>query len=324
MLRLASVLILLVWSLRAAAADRTGGEPIRFGSVTYYNPRLMYLKFQPLMDYLGETTGRPWKLVLSYSYDEVVKQLCNGSIDVAYMGPSLYVLAHDQCGAEPVVRLNTNGSDTYHCMILVRQDSQVAELSQLAGKRFAFGPPLSASSYLVPRAMLAAAGLHFSSESGGGCSPQSNDAAGPDPTRPGYLSSSVRCCFYEQNERAARAVLLGEADACGIRDIVAQKYVGRGLKAIAVSEPIPNYPLVVGPKADPAVPEMLRQALLVRPRDDPRVGPVMASWDEELSSGFASCRDEDYQMIRELSKRLSEAQDVSHSRSPAGRDRGGR
>ena len=33
--------------------------PTRLGVVSFYNPRSMYVKYQPLVDYLSEQTGQP-------------------------------------------------------------------------------------------------------------------------------------------------------------------------------------------------------------------------------------------------------------------------
>jgi phosphonate transport system substrate-binding protein len=270
-------------------------QTLRFGAVSFYNPRLMYLKYQPLMDYLTRVTGRPWVLDLSYSYTNTLEKLESGEVDAAYLGPLPYVVAHETFGAEPIVRLNTDGSATYTSLIMVRSDSGISDLSQLAGKRFAFGAPLSTSSHLVPWMMLKRAGLDpcFCTEEAG---------AGASGSRSASSSRRVESRFYEQNERAARAVLLGEADACGIRDIVGRKFLDRGLTVIATSDSIPNYPFVLSPKAAPGVRAMLVEALIERPQTDPEVRSTIEGWDEELSAGFAVCSDADYDVIRDWAR----------------------
>ena len=50
-----------------------------------------------------------------------------------------------------------------------------------------------------------------------------------------------------QHERAARAVLLGEVEACGVRDVIGELFLHRGLRRLARSGPIPAYPWVVPP-----------------------------------------------------------------------------
>ncbi len=69
-------------------------EPvIRFGIVTFYNPRLMVLRYQPLLDALTRRTPYRFELALARSYRETVSQLEMGEIDLAYLGPLTYVRA---------------------------------------------------------------------------------------------------------------------------------------------------------------------------------------------------------------------------------------
>jgi len=247
--------------LAATVLPVRGEEPSALGVVSFYNPHLMYLKYQPLVDYLTEQTGRPWVLRIARSYEDAVGDVCSGRATVAYLGPVTYLRAHELCGAAPLVQLRTRGEATYHSVVLVRQDSPVASLAELKGKRFGFGAPLSTSSHLMPRKMLLDAGL--------------------------VLGRDVECRYFWHHERAAKAVLMGEVDACGVRDLTGEKFLQRGLRLLAQSPPIPNFPLVVGPAVAPAVREELVRALVELPAQDPALRTRVAGWDEELAGGFA-------------------------------------
>ncbi|MFH1176086.1 MAG: phosphate/phosphite/phosphonate ABC transporter substrate-binding protein [Acidobacteriota bacterium] len=256
----------------AQAAEKP--PPLHFGVVSFYNPRLMYLKYQPLVDFLTEQTGRPWELEVSASYEPTVEKLCGGELAAAYLGPFTYVRAHERCGALPVVRLQTHGKASYQSLIMVRSESGFQKLADLTGTTFGFGAPLSTASHLVPRAMLAAAGL--------------------------ALDRDLRCRYLWHHEKAARAVLLGEVDACGVRDIVGEKFTQKGLRILARSEPIPNFPFVVSPVSPPEVREALIRALVILPRTETRVAAAMASWDEELAGGFALASAAEYEPVKAL------------------------
>jgi len=253
-------------------------NPLRFGITSFYNPRIMYQKYQPLIDYLCEATGRRWEMVLSPTYLNTVDLLCRGRVDVAYLGPSIYLRARARCGAKPVVRLKAPADSAHRSLILVRQDSDIQSLAELKGKRFAFGAPLSASSHLVPRSMLLEAGL-----------------------RPG---EDLTCLYFDQHERAARAVLLGDADACGIRDLPAERFIGRGLRVLARSVTSLQFPLAVGPGAPPETARMLRQALITLPETLPAIRQRMETWDREISFGFSPGSDADFDPIRALSEEV--------------------
>jgi phosphonate transport system substrate-binding protein len=270
---------LLAWWMSGAPAAAVPDKPVaRLAVVSFYNPRLMYLKYQPLIDFLTEHTPWRFELALSTSYRETVSRLCAGDVQLAYLGPLTYLRARELCGAKAILRLNTGGKDSYFSYVMVREDSSIRRLEDLRGKSFGFGALLSTSSHLMPRAMLMAAGL-----------------------RPG---GDVECKYYEHHERAARAVLMGEVAACGIRDLVGDQFKGRGLRILARSEPMLNFPLSVHPQASAALVTALSEALVSLPRRDPAVARAIEGWDPELAGGFAPVQADGYSAILELAKRV--------------------
>ncbi len=270
------------------AAAPAPDKPIaRLAVVSFYNPRLMYLKYQPLIDYLTQHTPWRFELALSTSYRETVARLCRGDVQLAYLGPYTYLRAREQCGAKAILRLNTGGREHYYSYIMVREDSPVRRIEDLRGRAFGFGAILSTSSHLMPRAMLLRAGL-----------------------RPGL---DVACRYYEHHERAARGVLMGEVQACGIRDLVGEQFKGRGLRILARSEPMVNFPLSVHPQAAPAFVGALTEALVALPGRDPAVAKVIRGWDAELSGGFAPAAPAAYSAIVDLAKFVFGPQAMSMS-----------
>lgn len=250
----------------------------RLGVVGFYNPRLLYAKYQQLADYLTEATGEKWELEVTLDYEETLRAFCSGKLDLAYLGPFSYLRARESCGATPVVRLNTRGSATYRSLIMVRQESPYQDLSDLRGKVFAFGSPLSTSSHLMPRLMLLNAGLK--------------------------TGKDITCRYLGHHDRAARAVVLGEADACGVRDIVGNRFAHRGLRVLKRSEPIPNFPLVVRAGSSAAFRRSLVKALIERPKRNPEIRRRMRGWDEEIAMGFALVSDADYDPVRRMVDQL--------------------
>ncbi len=265
-------------ALGAAPEEPSGDDVRKFGVVGFYNPRLMYLKYQPLADYLTRHTPWTWQLEISTTYEKTVRELCSGELTMAYLGPFTYVRAHAACGVEPVARLNTAGKATYLSYVMVREDSPIKTLADLRGRRFGFGAELSASSHLFPRGLLATSGLD----------------AGTDFT----------CVYFDHHERAARAVLLREVDACGVRDIIGERFSARGLRLLAESQPIPNFPFVLGPDASDPLREALLEALVDLPRREGEVALEMADWDAELAQGFVRTSDAEFDSVRAEARRV--------------------
>jgi phosphonate transport system substrate-binding protein len=216
-------------------------------------------------------------LNVATSDEETVDDLCAGRVMLAYLGPLTYVRAHARCGAEPLVRLRTRGRVVFHSDILVRSDSPFETLADLSGQRVGFGDPLSTSSHLVPRALLQEAGLQ----------------AGRD----------FECRYFGQHEEAAQAVLTGEVEACGVRDVIADIFLRRGLRRLARSGPIPAYPLVLAPNAPREIRDTLVSVLLGFPgKAQPR--REQERWDLELTGGFTTTVDADYDPIRRMAEKV--------------------
>jgi phosphonate transport system substrate-binding protein len=273
---LALFVALALAPVRAGAVQEA--PPALFGVVTFYNPRLMYLKYQPLVDYLSARTGRRWELAISGSYEDAVEGLCSGRFALAYLGPLTFVRAREQCGAKPVVKLLTHGQPTFRSYIVVREDAPIRTLADLRGKSFGFGSSLSTSSHIVPRAMLARAGL-----------------------KPG---ADVQCRYFRHHDSAARAVLLGEVDAAGVRDIVGEEFAHRGLRILDRSEPVPNFPFVVGPRTSAEVVRDVVRALVLVPQLEPDARATISRWDEELAGGFARAEAEEFEPLGRLGEQV--------------------
>jgi phosphonate transport system substrate-binding protein len=251
--------------------------PLRLGVVSFYNPRLMFVRYQPLVDYLGERTGRPWELAVSGSYEQATDDLCAGRVTLASLGPLTYLRAHARCGAVPLLRLQGTGGGVFHGDVLVRSDSRFERIEDLVGHAIGFGDPLSTSSHLLPRAMLQAAGL--------------------EPGR------DFECRYFGQHERAARAVLVGEVAACGVRDSVGEIFLHRGLRRLARSAPAPTYPLVASPLSSRDLQDAVVAALLGFPGETrpPRSG---VRPDLELAGTFGPASDAEFDGVRRLASRV--------------------
>jgi len=82
-------------------------------------------------------------------------------VDVGWLAPFAYVLAHDKNGAQVALASLRQGSKTYRSQIVARADSGINSLDDLKGKKFAFVDPASASGFLFPNALLAQKGIDY-------------------------------------------------------------------------------------------------------------------------------------------------------------------
>ncbi len=57
-------------------------QTVYFGVIPRDNPRILYEKYQPLLDYLAGQTPYTYELVLKKNYEDTVNALGNGEMDL--------------------------------------------------------------------------------------------------------------------------------------------------------------------------------------------------------------------------------------------------
>lgn len=198
--------------------------------------------YQPLFAAVEQTSDLTFRLRVAQSYGAVVEAICNGSADVAFVGPVTYLQARQRGCADLLAVAVKGEQSTYHSGIFVRTDSPIRQLADLRGHSLALGDLNSTSSFVVPVAMLVDGGL--------------------DPTRD---LSAIRMTGTHSGNLAALAG--GHVDAAAMSFESYQKALRNGfpgarqVRVIARSEPIPFPPLVMNVRLPAARKQALRQAL---------------------------------------------------------------
>jgi phosphonate transport system substrate-binding protein len=112
-------------------------------------------------DLIEQETGLIIETNVATEYAGVIEAMCSDPVE-AHMGSLAtfaYVLASKKGCAEAALVSVRYGSATYNGQIIVRADSGITDLSQLAGKTFCRPDPLSTSGWIIPSLDLAAAGV---------------------------------------------------------------------------------------------------------------------------------------------------------------------
>jgi phosphonate transport system substrate-binding protein len=161
-----TVLQLAVAGLASALAPRkswsqASSEPITLGLTPVFLTNDLEL-LSALKTYFEAALGKPVKLVLRRTYEEITTLLVSGQLDAAWICGYPYVSFRDRLDllATPVWR----GRPLYQSYIIVGQKRKSASLEELRGSVHAFSDPNSNSGYLVTAALLAEQGLrpeHF-------------------------------------------------------------------------------------------------------------------------------------------------------------------
>jgi phosphonate transport system substrate-binding protein len=117
---------------------------------------------QTVADLLTEETGLYFDTSVATEYAGVIEAMCSDPPE-AHMGSLAtfaYVLAADRGCAEAELVSVRYGSPTYNGQIIVRTDSGINALTDLAGKTFCRPDPLSTSGWIIPNLSLRAAGIN--------------------------------------------------------------------------------------------------------------------------------------------------------------------
>lgn len=116
---------------------------------------------QSVVDLLHEQTGLFFDVKVATEYAGAVEAMCADppEAQMSSLATFAYVMAADRGCAEAAMLAVRYGSPTYNGQFLVRADSGITDISQLAGKTFCRPDPLSTSGWVIPSIMMKAAGV---------------------------------------------------------------------------------------------------------------------------------------------------------------------
>lgn len=251
----------------AAAVDPA--KELRLGSVAMDIPAVMHRRLTPLTQYLTDTLGIPVTLKLSPDMKSAIGEISSGSVDITYLTPVAYIKAHNKGGAKLVAKILTDNEATFQLMIVVRQDSPIKTVADLAGKRFALGD----KGALLQRAAVVGAGMP--------------------------LEKLGSYDFIGHYDNIARGVMNGDFDAGIVKDTTAKKFDGKGLRVLYASPDLPPYNVAAAKGVDDAMLEKIKKAFLALDAKNPAHQPIIKALDPAYT-GFAATSDGDYEVVRKL------------------------
>lgn len=133
-----------------AVRNAEGVIPLRVSVAAVISPRGTAESYQPLLDFLSESLGRPVELVQRRTYQETNDLVESGEVDIAFVCTSAYITGHDEFGMILLAAPEVNGAATYHSLLIVPSDSPAETMADLQGKVFAFTDPISNTGRVYP------------------------------------------------------------------------------------------------------------------------------------------------------------------------------
>jgi phosphonate transport system substrate-binding protein len=279
---IATVLVLLLFTFflpETWAEEEPAREVLRMMLIPLESPSEMYRKFLPVKRYLQDRLNRGISLKVARNSSDILTLFKKDKIDVAFVCPTLYCEIAAETGIEPLVKLQINGSDEYRSVLVVRDDADIRKISDLYDTTMVYGRYRCPGSGLLPDIMLGRIGME-------------------------------RDDFFDivrlgSDESAMLAVMARMFDVTGVPEMSVRQYLGRGLRILRYSYPIPQYLFVARKGLGDGLIADLRKALLdvnVLPGKEAVLGRI-----EEGISGFTEAKDSDYDIVRLLMRSSGEA-----------------
>jgi phosphonate transport system substrate-binding protein len=258
------------------------------------NAETLEAKAKPLEKMLGDRIGIPVKVSVSTDYNTVIEAMASKKVDIGFLPPSSYVVAHDNRKAADLLlqalRYGVDDAtgqptqdlvDYYKAMIVVRADSPIKSIADLKGKKVGWQGVTSAAGYVYPGALLKKNGI--------------------DP------QTDVQPTQFQGHDKAIIALLNGQVDAVGVfQDIRAQmlKDYPNALKdtrVLAFTDKIPNDTIAVRPDMDPAWKKKIQDAFIAIGKD-PEGQKVIS--DVYTHKGYVVSDDKKFDIVREVNKSM--------------------
>ena len=259
------------------AADKSNPDKLRIALLPDENAATIIQNAQPLKKYLEEVLKKPVEIIVTTDYSSMIEAMRFGRIEVGYFGPFSYVLAKSKASEiEPFGVGVEKGKPNYQSILIATVDGPVKELADIKGKPFAFGDRASTSSHLAPRAHLAKKGL--------------------------IGDADYKVVHLGQHDAVARAVAAGQVPAGALSEqiyrvlVETKKIDPTKIRQLALSDPIPNYPLTMQGYLQPELKGAIKRAFL-----DLKDPAILKLFRVEA---IAAATDKDYDVLRDMAKVL--------------------
>ncbi len=246
---------------------------------------------KPLEKMLSKRLGIPVHVSMSTDYNTVVEAMKSKKVDVGFLPPDGYVLAHKQHAADLLLQAERYGVKqpggkatkdlvkSYRAEILVKKGSKIKSWKDLKGKSISVQNPTSSSGYLFQVAELKEKGLDVTKES------KLVTVTGHDQAVLNVLNGDTDAAFVFEDARNTV-----KADNPKIMSQVVPIYF---------TKPIPNDTISVRPDMSKAFKKKLAKAFIAVGKSPEGKKVIESVYSHE---GYAYTKDSDFNVIRKYSK----------------------
>ncbi|WP_210130021.1 phosphate/phosphite/phosphonate ABC transporter substrate-binding protein [Staphylococcus sp. GDX8P54P] len=268
-------------------------ETLNVEFVPSQNAKTLDAKVKPLQQLLSKELGIPVKVHIATNYNTMVEALKSKKVDVAFISPVSYTIAHDQGAADVLLKskgylVDDKGHPTsklvdyYRSQIVVRQNSHLQTLEDLKGKKVGLQDPESTSGYIYPMASLKKVHIH---------------------------QNDIKIAQIKGHDQALIALLNGDVDAVAIyqdaRTDLKRDYpnIYKDTKVIYRTEKIPNDTISVRSDMNQQWKTKISNAFLEMSKT--KKGKTILT-DIYGHQGYEKAKDSDFDTVRKYRKLVEE------------------
>lgn len=237
-----------------------------FGVVPQESPSQMAANWTPVLTALSELAGVRISFATAPDVPTFERRLAAGEYDFAYMNPYHFVVYHARPGYQALARAK---GERLRGIVVVRKDSPLRELKQLAGATLAFPTPAAFGATLLVQAELRRQGVPF------------------------------KAVFVKSHNSVYRDVAQGLYPAGGgvprTLDLLDRR-LSRELRVLWTSSPFTTHAIATRPQLDPAVRERVLAAMMRMNLDAAQL-KLLAGIGFD---GFEPAQDKDWDDVRRL------------------------
>lgn len=253
---------------------------------------------KPMEKMLSKKLGIPVHVAMSIDYTTVVEAMKSRKVDVGFLPPDGYVLAHKQGAADVLLQALRFGVkqpggeatkdlvNSYRAEIVVRKNSKIKSWKDLKGKKIAVQTPTSSAGYVYPVAELQEKGLNVLKD----C--KLVTVTGHDQAVLDVLNGDTDAAFVFED---ARNLVKGD-----VPDIM------KRVVPIYFTKPIPNDTIAVRSDMSPKFKKKLAKAFIEI--GESKEGKAMIS-SLYTHQGYVPVKDSDFDVVRKYDKIIEKEED---------------
>jgi len=272
-------------------------QVLTYAYLPQFSHTVSFQRHHLLIRYLEDQTGLRIRQVFPDTFDEHMRMVGQGSIDISFSNPLIYVRMADAYCTQAFARvIEENGKERFRGEIIARSDNPAVQtLADCRGKRWIAVDPSSAGGYLYPLGHFLANGILPADFS--------EIAFAPGPGG--------------KQEKVVLSVFAGQYDIGSVRegalDVVADKVDRSKIRVLARTQWYPGWVYSARAGLDPAKVAAVARALIALDNTKPDAHRILSY---AHMTGIIASSDREFDAVRDLWRRVADLEHRCSNRLP--------